>query len=131
MAPLPEGFVLAYSTIDELRALDGLDDSSLFPDDVLSDAISYAVETVETYCGQTWGTVERPAPPTIEWAVRTIARQYCLDLVSRIPDRALQLQTEFGSVQLAQAGGHWRPTSLPEVNAQLNRYRARLPFIFM
>jgi hypothetical protein len=54
-----------------------------------------------------------------------------LDHVSRIPDRALQLQSEFGSIQLAQAGGNWRPTSLPEVNARLNSYRARLPFIFM
>jgi hypothetical protein len=63
--------------------------------------------------------------------VRTIARQYVLDTVSRIPDRALQLQSEFGSIQLAQAGGSFRPTSLPEVNAKLNLYRARLPFIFM
>ncbi|MFI6861293.1 phage head-tail connector protein [Streptomyces sp. NPDC050421] len=122
---------MSYATIEELRSLDGLDDSSLFPDDVLSDAIAYAVETVETYCGQTWGAVDKPVPATIEWAVKALSRQYCLDLVSRIPDRALQLQTEFGSVNLSQAGGTWRPTSLPEVNAQLNRYRVRLPFFLM
>ncbi|MEU8791556.1 hypothetical protein [Streptomyces sp. NPDC048643] len=122
---------MAYATIDELRALDGLDDASLFSDELLSDAVSFAVETVEVYCGQRWDTVENPTPETIRWCVRTLARQYVLDTVSRIPDRALQLQSEFGSIQLAQAGGNWRPTSLPEVNAKLNMYRARLPFIFM
>jgi hypothetical protein len=122
---------VAYATIDELRALDGLDDASLFPDELLSEGIDFAVETVEIYCGQKWDTAENPTPETIRWCVRTLARQYVLDHVSRIPDRALQLQSEFGSIQLAQAGGNWRPTSLPEVNAKLNLYRARLPFIFM
>lgn len=122
---------MAYATIDELRALDGLDDASLFSDELLSDAIDFAVETVETYCGQKWDTTELPTPEVIRWCVRQIARQFVLDTVSRIPDRALQLQSEFGSIQLAQAGGNWRPTSLPEVNAKLNLYRARLPFIFM
>lgn len=122
---------MAYATIEELRALDGLDDASLFSDELLSDAIDFAVETVETYCGQKWDTAENPTPETIRWCVRTLGRQYVLDHVSRIPDRALQLQSEFGSIQLAQAGGNWRPTSLPEVNAKLNLYRARLPFIFM
>ncbi|MFE6159807.1 hypothetical protein ACFQ7F_12950 [Streptomyces sp. NPDC056486] len=122
---------MSYATVEEVRALDGLDDSGLFPDSTLSEAIDYAVESVEVYCGRKWDTAEDPTPETIRWCVRTIARQYCLDLVSRIPDRALQLQSEFGSIQLAQAGGNWRPTSLPEVNAKLNLYRVRLPFIFM
>ncbi|QAY26931.1 head-to-tail adaptor [Streptomyces phage Shawty] len=122
---------MAYATIEELRALDGLEDSGLFSDELLSDSIDFAVETVEAYCGQKWDTAENPTPETIRWAVRTLARQYVLDHVSRIPDRALQLQSEFGSIQLAQAGGNWRPTSLPEVNAKLNLYRVRLPFIFM
>ncbi|WP_328950478.1 hypothetical protein OG778_23915 [Streptomyces sp. NBC_00184] len=122
---------MAYATIEELRALDGLDDSSLFTDELLSDAIDFSVETVEVYCGRKWDTAESPTPEIIRWCVRTLARQYVLDHVSRIPDRALQLQSEFGSIQLAQAGGNFRPTSLPEVNAKLNLYRARLPFIFM
>ncbi|WP_411144967.1 hypothetical protein [Streptomyces sp. x-80] len=113
-----------------MRDLDGLGDAGLFPDATLSEAIDYAVETVESYCGRKWEGVDAP-PETIRWCVRKLARQYCLDLVSRMPDRALQLQSEFGSIQLAQAGGHWRPTSLPEVNAHLNRYRVRLPFIFL
>ncbi|MFH9802818.1 hypothetical protein ACH4M0_11330 [Streptomyces albidoflavus] len=122
---------MAYATIEELRALDGMEDSSLFSDELLSDGIDFAVETVEVYCGRKWDSAECPTPETIRWCVRTIARQFVLDTVSRIPDRALQLQSEFGSIQLAQAGGNWRPTSLPEVNAKLNLYRARLPFIFM
>lgn len=122
---------MSYATVDEVRALDGLDDASLFPDELLSEAVDFAVETVEVYCGRKWDTVDNPTPETIRWCVRTLARQYVLDHVSRIPDRALQLQSEFGSIQLAQAGGNWRPTSLPEVNAKLNLYRVRLPFIFM
>lgn len=122
---------MAYTTIEDLRKVDGLDDSAVFGDDVLSEAIDYAVDTVETYCGQKWDTAEAPTPPTIEWCVKKIARQFCLDSLSRIPDRALQLQSEFGNIQLAQAGGNWRATSLPEVNAHLNRHRVRLPFIFM
>lgn len=122
---------MAYATIEELRALDGLEDPSLFSDELLSESIDFSVETVEVYCGQKWDTVDNPTPATIAWCVRTLARQYVLDHVSRIPDRALQLQSEFGSIQLAQAGGAFRPTSLPEVNAKLNLYRARLPFIFM
>ncbi|MET8691724.1 hypothetical protein ABZV65_04160 [Streptomyces bauhiniae] len=122
---------MAYATIDELRALDGLDDDTLFTDVLLSEGIDVSVEIVEAYCGQRWDTVENPTPETIRWCVRTLARQYVLDTVSRIPDRALQLQSEFGSIQLAQAGGTWRPTSLPEVNARLNLYRVRLPFMFL
>ncbi|MER7688366.1 hypothetical protein [Streptomyces sp. NPDC097610] len=122
---------MAYATIEELRKLDGLDDVALFTDELLSEAIDFSVETVEVYCGQRWDTVDNPTPETIRWCVRTLARQYVLDHVSRIPDRALQLQSEFGSIQLAQAGGQWRPTSLPEVNSKLNLYRVRLPFIFM
>ena len=122
---------MAYATVEELRALEDLSDSATFSDALLSEAIDVAVETVETYCGQRWDTVENPTPEIIRWCVRTIARQYVLDGVSRIPDRALQVQSEFGSIQLAQAGGAFRPTSLPEVNAKLNLYRARLPFIFM
>jgi hypothetical protein len=122
---------MSYATVAELRALDGLEDASLFSDELLSEAIDFAVETVEVYTGQKWGSVEMPVPATIAWCVRAIARQFILDHVSRIPDRALQLQSEFGSIQLAQAGGPWRPTSLPEVNAKLNLYRARLPFMVL
>ena len=66
------------------------------------------------------------APADIAWAARTLARQYVLDLVSRIPDRAMSVQNDFGTVPLAQASNHPdRPTSLPEVNARLSRRRQR------
>ncbi len=71
------------------------------------------------------------APPeAIKWASRTIAAQWLKDLHSRIPDRALAVQSDFGQIPLAQAGGLARPTSLPEVNAVLNRYRDRPPTSF-
>ena len=66
-------------------------------------------------------------PDGIAWAALTIARQHILDQVSRIPDRALSVANEFGNIMLAQAGGHWRPTNLPDVNVVLNRYRHRPP----
>ena len=65
------------------------------------------------------------APPAIRWACRTLAAQYAKDLASRIPDRATQVQSDFGQVNIAQAGGPGRPTSLPDVNAVLVRYRVR------
>ena len=66
-------------------------------------------------------------PDGIAWCSLTIARQHILDQVSRIPDRALSVANEFGNIMLAQAGGHWRPTNLPDVNAVLNRHRHRPP----
>jgi hypothetical protein len=70
------------------------------------------------------------APDGIAWCALTIARQHILDQVSRIPDRALSVANEFGNIMLAQAGGHWRPTNLPDVNAVLNRHRHRPPGAF-
>ncbi|MBM7770901.1 hypothetical protein JOD54_001105 [Actinokineospora baliensis] len=116
-----------YATTAELRRLDGLGDSTLFPDDDLATARAFAVERVEEYTGTSW-TPQAPPPVAIRWAVRTIARQWLVDLHSRIPDRATSVTTEYGQTNLAQAGGAWRPTSLPEVNVVLNSYRARPPF---
>lgn len=70
------------------------------------------------------------APPEIAWAARTLARQYVLDLRSRIPDRALSIQSEIGNITIAQAGGSGRPTSLPDVNAVLNRFKQTGPTCF-
>jgi hypothetical protein len=69
------------------------------------------------------------APESIKWAARTLARQHVIDLASRVPDRALQIQSEFGTITMAQAGGPGRPTSLPEVNAKLNRFRYKVPVV--
>lgn len=191
---------MAYATLDEVRALNGLENTTAYPDEWLTDGIDFATETIDVYCGTsfeykaftatvtsdggtsfllagphglilfprtiatatldgealsgyTWtfhdeGLVEASVsvpsgsltlagtagysttpPVQIAWAARTIARQYVLDLVSRIPDRALQLQGDYGTIQLAQPGGRHGPTSLPEVNAVLARYRFRAPSI--
>lgn len=69
-------------------------------------------------------------PNDIAWCARTIARQYIIDLVSRLPERATGLQSPDGNITLAQASAHPdRPTSLPEVNARLVRRRQRGPTI--
>ena len=65
------------------------------------------------------------APEGVRWAARTLARHYLLALESRIPDRALSIQSDFGNIMLAQPGAVGRPTALPEVNAVLARYRVR------
>jgi len=93
----------------------------------LSDARAFAVATVQDYTGVLWEAAN-PPPITIRWAVRTIARQWLVDHHARMPERALSLVSEFGQTNLAQAGGNWKTTSLPEVNAVLNRYRERPPF---
>ncbi len=72
------------------------------------------------------GTV---APNDIRWAARTLARYHLLEQVSRIPDRAISVASEFGNIQLAQPGMN-RPTPLPDVNVVLNRHRHRAPTAF-
>lgn len=191
-----------YASIAEVRATDGLDDATTFPDATITEAITWAEELIDRYTGTSWvsksfdvtlsgndsasiqlkddegrtilypltltsvtvdgtaatglsgwalypnGVIVRDsgvftsssvgrnivvqgtagadttAPADISWAARTLARQYALDLVSRVPDRALQVQNEFGTVQLSQASSHPdRPTSLPEVNSRLAHRR--------
>lgn len=184
---------MAYATLAEVRALDGLEDVGVYPDALLTEGITWATELVNEYCGPlevstitvrlapypdrsgaVWvgvpglravtaatgdGTaldvsawkvdpdgwvypsvavghyytlaltlsagVYDTAPAAMKWAVRTLARQYVLDLTARTPDRATSVQTEVGTIQLAQAGGPGRPTSLPDVNAVLVRYSAK------
>ena len=69
------------------------------------------------------------APNDIRWCARTLARYHLLEQVSRIPDRAISVQSEFGQIQLAQPGMN-RPTPLPDVNVVLNRHRHRAPTAF-
>ena len=69
------------------------------------------------------------APNDIRWCARTLARYHLLEQVSRIPDRAISVQSEFGQIQLAQPGMN-RPTPLPDVNVVLNRHRHRAPVAF-
>jgi len=71
--------------------------------------------------------VTSAANHSIEWAARIIALGWLMSGTTRIPDRALSISSEFGNIQLAQAGGNWRPTEYPPVNAILNKYRYRPP----
>lgn len=200
---------MPYTTREEVRALEGLDDIDLYSDADIDESIAWAEELIDQYCGVSFthkaftatftgrgadtarlsredgsiilfprtltsvteagvvvadtsgwalypeGIVARSAgyfsyvkpgrnivavgtagitataPPGIAWCARTLARFYVLNLHSRVPDRTLQLQNDFGTVTLAQAGGQYdRPTSLPEVNAVLNRNRHRAPVAF-
>jgi hypothetical protein len=70
------------------------------------------------------------APAQIKNACLLVARQMVLDQVSRIPDGATSVTNEFGNISLAQPGGLWKPTGLPQVNAILNRNRHRAPGAF-
>lgn len=186
---------MAYATVAEVRALDGLADVTVYPDVTLQQGIDYATKLIDGYCGTSFeakafsvtldgngnfailtpvlfirtitsvtidgvsispltpfssrregyvvrndgdvfayspwgsnvviaGTAGATTAPDedIKWAARTIARDYALNLHSRIPSRALTIQNEFGQVEVrAQAGGPGRPTALPDVNAVLNK----------
>lgn len=67
-------------------------------------------------------------PEEIKWATRVLSANTLIQRESRIPDRATAIQSEFGQVLIAQAGGRFdRPTEFPGVNAILNRWRQRPP----
>jgi hypothetical protein len=74
----------------------------------------------------TAGVTDEP-PAEIAAATRTLTIGNLLQLENRVPDRALAVQSEFGQIQVAQAGGLNRPTEYPSVNAILNRHRHRPP----
>jgi hypothetical protein len=184
---------MAYAVVADVRGLDGLSDTAVYPDATLQSGIDFATGLIDGYCGTSFesktftvtrdGTgrvdlyigvlyvvtltsvmIDGVSVPTssflarpegvlvhtagiftpslyglnvivsgtagvtttpaedIKWATRTIARQYALELHSRIPSRALQVSNELGQFEMrAQAGGPGRPTSLPDVNVVLNR----------
>lgn len=70
------------------------------------------------------------APSDIRWACKTLARYHLLEQVSIIPSRAVQIQSELGSITLSQPGGLNRPTPLNDVNVILNRHKHRAPVAF-
>lgn len=69
--------------------------------------------------------VTTSAPADIAWAARTLARQYVLELYSKVPKRELTAGEGGGFGPMAHAGGVGRPTNLPDVNARLKRHRHR------
>lgn len=192
---------MTYCTIANVRTVQGLDDVTVYPDALVTAAVTQAVELIDSYCGTSFthkaftatldgtndftirvpvlfprtltsvtvdgvaqsttgwalrddGTIERPTgtfkftrpglnvvisgtagatstpPAEIAWACRTLAIGTLLQLESRVPDRALSVQSEFGNIAVAQAGGLNRPTEYPSVNAVLNRHRHRPPLCF-
>jgi len=68
------------------------------------------------------------APVDIALVARTLARQYTLDTVSRVDDRAVMMSTELGTIRLSQPGKRW-PTGMPQLDAILNRRRQLGPAI--
>ena len=76
------------------------------------------------------GVGDHTGPPNdLRWAIRSLARFHLIDHLSRIPDRALSIQSEFGQIMLAQPSMD-RPTPLPDVNVILQRHRHRAPIAF-
>lgn len=191
---------MAYLTAADVRAVSGMDDLDTFPTSLIDDAIDFAEETIDEYCGtsftykafthsvdgtgradlllpvmfpqtitavtvdgvsvtgfESWtlsddglvirdsgyfpvpatggqnvtisGTagITSTAPTDIVFAARVLAVNYLLNFETRVPDRALSVQNDFGQVQLAQPGGLRRPTEFPQVNTILNRRRQRPP----
>lgn len=192
---------MSYCTITNVRSVQGLDDVSIYPDAIVTEAITQAEETIDAYTGTSftykaftvtldgtnsdairvphlflrtltsvtvdgaaqtttgWAlhddgyivrgtgtfTYTHPglnvvitgtagatsaAPAEIAWAARTLAIGNLLQLENRVPDRALAVQSEFGNIAVAQAGGQNRPTEYPAVNAVLNRHKHRPPACF-
>ena len=73
--------------------------------------------------------VDKTPPPDITWAARTLARYHLIEQVSRIPDRALSISSEFGNIALSQPS-MTKPTPLPDVNVILNRHKHRAPVAY-
>ena len=197
---------MAYTDLATVRAMDGMSDSTNYPDDDITDGIAFAKTLIDEYTGTSWEadafsltidgsgtarlTLEDPydgrrilfprsitsctidgtsqttsgwtlfpegfvlrdedtftytwpgrnvviagtagittsAPDDIAFVARTLARQYVIDLISRVDDRAVMMTTELGSIRLAQPGARY-PTGLPQVDAILNRRRQRGPSI--
>lgn len=65
------------------------------------------------------------APDDIVYATEQLARHYAISLKSRIPDRALSVQNDFGTVRLSTPAPN-RAAGLPEIDAILERRRHRI-----
>ena len=65
------------------------------------------------------------APDDIVYAAEQLARHYAISLKSRIPDRALSIQNDFGTVRLSTPAPN-RASGLPEIDAILERRRHRI-----
>jgi len=92
-----------------------------FYGDVYADVSFYGATQVEI---TVTAGIEDTAPVRLAHAATILAGSYATDFDSATPERALAVQSEFGQIQLAQAGGRPdRPTAYPDINAVLNRFR--------
>lgn len=98
-----------------------------------------AYDDGELYLSSGWGCIRRSIiveyehglrvpPEDLRRATLRYARVVALDFKSRIPERAIQMNTEAGSFQLALASRE-RPTGYPEIDAILQQHDHRLPGI--
>jgi len=131
-----EGRAILYPRTISSCTVDGTSQTTagwaLYPEGVVVRDTGYFTNTFPGRNVVVVGTagLTTAAPEDIAWCARTIARQYILDLISRLPDRATGVNTSDGTIMLAQASAHPdRPTSLPDVNARLVRRRQRGPSI--
>lgn len=125
---------MAYPSLVDLRARPDCVD---LPDQALSEGLACAVELVQGYCRRSFGDVVDPVtgavvhvdtPASIRLAVAVLAVQTAAGAFSRVPDRAVNVQTDMGLVTLGQAdASKGRPTGIAELDVTLNRYRVRLP----
>jgi len=197
---------MAYTNLATVRAMEGMSDSTNYPDASINDGISWAKTLIDEYTGTSWeadafsltidgsgtsrltltdpfdgrrilfprsitsctvdGTAQTysgwalfpegfvlrdegtftytypgrnvviagtagittSVPDDIAFVARTLARQYVIDLISRVDDRAVMMTTELGSIRLAQPSTRY-PTGLPQVDAILNRRKQIGPSI--
>ena len=92
-----------------------------FYGDIVTDVAAVGVGTIVLTV--TAGFQDTP-PERLQWAAAVLAKSYAVEHDNSTPERALAVQSEFGQIQLAQAGGQPdRPTAYPDVNAVLNRFR--------
>jgi hypothetical protein len=117
-----DGTALSSSKLDEIALFE--DGTLVRKSDVWTFTNPGAKVLIEYEAG-----ASTTAPTDIRWAARTLARYHLLEQVSRIPDRAISVQSEFGQIQLAQPGMN-KPSPLPDVNTVLNRHRHRGPTAF-
>ena len=113
---------ITSSTVDSVAQT--VTDWAMFPEGfVLRDEGSFTY----TYPGNNVliaGTagVTTVVPTDIALVARTLARQYTLDTLSRVDDRAVMMTNELGTIRLSQPGERY-PTGMPQLDAILNRHR--------
>jgi len=197
---------MAYTTLAVVRAMEGMEDATAWPDATITESIAWSTQLIDWYTGTSWeakafditisgsgtgsirlidpttgrrvlfpvtvssSTVDAVGQTVSSWALfpegiivrdsgtftythpgnnvnlvgtagatttipddlafcaRTISRQYCLDLISRVDDRAVMMTNDFGTIRLSQPGRLY-PTGMPAVDAILNRRKQRGPVV--